>query len=96
MVQEIYHIIKARCAFILTRCVCFLRHVVLNCNTIAILMTRRVSRTNRGKTERSYLSYGNESSTHQEKYLHDKSDCHFLEAESDGESFDPTEGKNSL
>uniref|UniRef100_A0A8W8MME9 Uncharacterized protein n=1 Tax=Magallana gigas TaxID=29159 RepID=A0A8W8MME9_MAGGI len=53
-------------------------------------MTRRVTRTNRDKTQRSDISDDNDS--HQETELHDNSDVISLEAESDGERFDPTEG----
>lgn len=44
-------------------------------------------------SERSDISDDNDS--HQETELHDNSDVISLEAESDGERFDPTEGENS-
>lgn len=46
------------------------------------------------KSERSNLSDDNESSTHHETDLHDKSDVFPLEAESDWEMFDLTDGEN--
>ena len=45
-------------------------------------------------SERSDISDDNDS--HQETELHDNSDVISLEAESDGERFDPTEGENSF
>lgn len=45
-------------------------------------------------SERSDISDDNDS--HQETELHDNSNVIFLEAESDGERFDPTEGENSF
>ena len=44
----------------------------------------------------SSFSDNNDSSTHQDRDLIDNSDVLSLEAESDGEPFDPTEGENSF
>jgi hypothetical protein len=48
------------------------------------------------ESEGSNFSDNNDSSTHQERDLHDNSDILSIEAESDGERFNPTEGENSF